>query len=243
MPKNLFGKSINFYWYPQADDEDTSAYELVTARIYSDLPTEGQKEGTDSGHIESVTSWTATSENEYLISFAAITDSEPHDAADYETYYVVVRYRYQSSGPIVFDTEVLYLYRPDSATSRIEVTAQDVYDLEPRIELLAKNELWTEAKIEAAVEDLIARIEAKGLKKRRAFNWQKLNAAAKRLACAYACNALAGEGNQFWAEKGAAWERKANIMYESANLGYDLDGSDTPGPEEKVFSGAVALVR
>lgn len=245
MSKHLFGRAIDFKFYPLADDESVSAAELVTARIYKDEPSSSQIEAVSSGQgeIQQVTTWTATGEKEYTISFSALTDSDPHSDDEYEKYYIVVRFKYASGGPTVFDLETVHVFRPNSATSKISVTAQDVYNLEPRVEELADSILWTEAKIEAAIEDILSRLEAKGLKLNRIFNWQKLNMAAKRLACAYCCEALSGEGSQFWASKALKWDDRANTMFNSAVINYDIDGDDEPDPEEQNLKGAVMVYR
>lgn len=243
MSKHVFGKPISLDFYPQIDDEDTGAAELVSARLYSEKPTEGQFENTDPGEIEEVTSWTAIGENAYRIAFAALSDATPTSGEDYETYYAVISFKYVSSGATVHDLEQLWVYRPDSLTSRIEVSVADVYALESRIEDLAPTMQWVEEKISEAIEDIISKLEVRGYKKRHIFNFQKLNLSAARLACSYACFDFASEGNQFWATKAERWETRSDKMFDTALIGVDLSGSDTPSAETKRFGGAVFVAR
>lgn len=241
--KHLFGKTLSFIFRPAADDEDVSAYSLSAARIYSDYPTEAQVEDSAAGHIQEVTTWTPTGIGEYTIDFAALTDDDPHSSADSEKYYVAVNYKLESGGADIFDVETIFVYRPDSATSKISTSYEDVIKLESRVEDVAPSTQWVEDKVSLAVEEIIARLEARGYKKRRIFNWQKLDAATARLACSLACDDLAAEGSQFWAAKADKWMKSFERMFDSALVGYDIDGDDNPEAEETVSSGAVFLIR
>lgn len=248
--KHLFGRALSIRFIPQADDEDVSAYALNSsgARIYADYPTEEQIEDVgqaSTGHIGSrVTSWTATGENEYTVAFPALTDSNPHADTDYETYYVVFNYKAESGGADIFDVETIFVYRPDSHTSKIEVTAADVFKLESRIKEVAPTVLWVEECIQSAIDDILAELESRGYQKRRLFNFQKMNLAAQRLGTAYCCDKLAQQNNQFWAAKADKWEKRGWKMFEAAMIGYDITGNDRPtSPEETKFSGAVSVAR
>lgn len=243
--KHLYGRAISFIFRPAVDDEDVSAYSLTSARIYgpNSYPTEAQIKNLSGGEIQAVTSWTATGENEYTIAFNALVDSTPTSPNECDTYTVAVNYKLDSGGADVFDVEQIFVYRPDSATSKIDVTVEDVFALESRLQDVAPSSLWVENKIGVAVEEIVAKLEARGYKKRRVFNWQKLNAAAARKAAALCCSDLASEGSQFWYQKAESWEKSFERMFDSAAIGYDIDGADRPGVDEKRTTGAVYLTR
>lgn len=241
--KHVFGKPISLDFYPQVDDEDIGAAELVSARIYSEQPTEAQFENIASGHIEEVPSWLPIADGGYRIAFAALVDSEPSSSEEYEKYFVVISFKYVTSGATKHDLEQIFVYRPDSLTSRITLTVRDVYSLESRIEELAPTQQWVEDKIREAIEDIISKLEARGYRKRSIFNFQKLNLAAARLACSFCCFDFASEGNQFWATKAERWETRSNTKFDSALIGVDISGDDKPDIEEKRFGGAVYVMR
>lgn len=242
--KHLFGRAISFVFRPAADDEDVSAYSLTSARIYGPgtYPSDGQRANTLTGHIQAVTTWTATGVKEYTITFSALVDATPYAVADYETYFVAVNYKLESGGADVSDVEQIFVYRPDSATSKISVVPDDIFNLESRLSDVT-DVLEIEKKIQVAIDDTIAKLEARGYKKRRIFNWEKLNLSVARCACALMCADLASEGSQFWMAKAERWEKAAETMFESALIGYDITGGDRPGAEEKRFSGAVFVAR
>lgn len=237
--KHLFGRPLSVLFRPHADDEDVTAYSLTSAKIYDEDPRTSSPT-----EIESVASWTATGVGEYTVGFAALADAEPGSFDDYEKYYVKFTYKPVSGGADQYDVETIFVYRPDSHTSKIDVTASDVFNLESRIQDVAPTVLWVEACIENAIDDVIAKLEARGYKKRQVFNWQKLNGCVARLATAYACDKLSSQGNQFWATKSEKWEERAWTMFEAAKIGYDIAGDDAPEtPEETKFSGAVFVAR
>lgn len=243
MADFVFGKSLDYRFLPIANAEGISAYSLVSARTYEDYPSEAQRANTGTGHLDEQTTWTALPVNEYQITFDAITDADPYSNNDYESYYVVVNYRLESGGDILSDVETIAVYRPDSFTDKIETVPSDVYKLERRLEDLLNNQIEMEDYISAAIEDIKAKIEARGYSLRKIFNWKKLNLSCERLACAYACNSLSGDGSEFWARKAAYWQNSFELMFNSAMIFYDTSGKDDPTQEMKEQGGAVYLCR
>lgn len=247
--RHLFGRTITFRFIPAVDGEEHIASSLTSARIYDEKPTAEQVANTASGHLGSeVTSWTlvnheGTGPAEYEITFPAIEDPDPDSTADFELYYVALNFKAQAGSVSIQTWRQCPLYRERGFTSKIRVSAQEVYDLDQSIEDLARTQLWTEAKIEAAIEDIVSRIEARGYPKDQVFNWEKLNAAARRLACAYCCYDLAGDGNQFWFQKGQLWQERADRMFDAAQFGFDAADDGDPDPSTKVQTGAVAFLR
>lgn len=240
-----YGRAISFKWRPLANDTDVAAYSLVSARLYGPNvePTQAQKENSAPGHVDEQTTWAAIDKGLYEITFDAQVDATPSSANRYDTFYVVVTFTYESGGAEVYDEEILYLYRPDSLTSWIDITVDDIYALEPRLAFVVATNQEVDEQIKLAIEDIIARLKAEGYDKHRLFNLQEFNPCAKRWACSYVCYSLEGEGNPHWATKGKRWEERAEQLYKSTVVGYDLTDNDKPGPTEKRFSGAVAVVR
>lgn len=250
LVQHVFGRTITFRYTPKAAGEEFVASSLVSARLYDEYPNEAQRTASDGSEIQNVTSWTlvndeGTGSDEYVISFNAVDDPEPNSSHsdDSENYYVALNYVVTASQDAVQDVVQLFLTRPRGSAGKIRVSAQDVYDLDDEIENVAPDRAWTERKIDAAIEDIVAQIEGRGYDKRRVFNWEKLNACAKRLAAAYCCFSLASEGSQYWQIKAERWEAKAQQLFDSAKLGYDLDNDGQVQPEEKVQTGAVGFLR
>jgi hypothetical protein len=254
LVEHVYGRPLAFRYIPLAGDSEYMADSLVSARLYgpNSYPSTEQIEDAgmaSSGHVGArVTSWDFVNEEgtgaaEYVVVFPALTDATPSGGSEYDFFYVALNYRAESGGDILRDVEQILVYRPDGLTSKIRVTAQDVYAIESRIEDFADSVLWTEAKVDAAIEELLSRLEGRGYRKRRLFNLEKLNAAAKRLACAYCCMDLAGEGNQFWMAKATLYRQQADKLFEIAQVGFDSAGNDAPSPDVKVQGGAVTWTR
>lgn len=239
---HVFGRSIDFRFLPIVDDEDASAYSLVSARIYSAEPTSAQRQNTASGHVEEVTSWTVIATGEYSITFAPLTDPSPTSTQGYETYFVAVNFRYQSGGPIEDVVEQIFVFRPDALTSKVSVTPTDVYGLESKIQVL-KNDAWVQPKIDVALREVDNKLAAKGVKRSRTFNRDKLKDAVLFRATARCCFDLGSDGANVWMEKGRMWMESSTAALDAVVLGYDVDGDDRPTPEEKSSSGGIYVMR
>lgn len=243
LVNHVFGKTISFRYFPLAGDEDLTLHSLVSARLYADEPSDAQLANTAGGHLAEATSWTpvnaeGTGPTHYLIQFTAQEDPDVNSSEEYELYFVALNFKAEVSGPTLQDDEQIQIWRIDGLTSKIDVSAQDVIDIETRIEPYL-GQLTIEAKIDLAIEDLLSRLEGRGYAKRRLVNLYKLRLATKMLACAFCCYDLAGEGNQFWAEKGDRWAEVAEEHFNIAKVGLDTSGDDRPDPESVVQTGGV----
>ncbi len=252
--EHFYGKDIVFEYFPLAGEEEIALDSLISARLYgpNTPPTETQRQDVgqlSTGHIGSrVTSWTLVNEEGagpagYRIVFPAVTDANPGSSTEFDLFYVALNFRAQSGGPELIDDEQIAVYRPDGLTSKVRVTAQDVYGVESKLKNL-RSVLWVEAKIELAREELLNRLEARGYPKRRLVNLHKLNLAVKLLAAAYACHDLGGEENPSWFEKASRHRDQADAMFDIAKVGLDTSGGDKPDTGTKVQTGgAVAFLR
>lgn len=245
--KHVFGRAITYRTTLQVDGEDTTAYELVSARLYDEEPTAEQIADAGSastGHIERVLSWTVvndegTGPKEYKTTFAAVSDPDPNSTERYETYFVVMNFRFADGGPVMTNVEQIWIYRPDSSSGKIRVKASDVFALDRALENVM-DRIDVEALIDAAIEDIVSRLEARGYEKARVFRWEKLNPATRRLALAYCCFALRTDE---WLEKGRMWKEMADLMVDTAKVGFDVGGDDRPSEENKISSGVVGFRR
>lgn len=254
LVRHLYGRAITFRYIPIAESEEYVAHSLVSARIYgpNSYPSDEQIEDAGSlstGHIGSrVTTWTLVNEEgtgpaEYKITFSAVTDPYPTSRTEYDLYYIALNYRAESGGDVLRDVEQLPMYRPDGLTSKIRVDREAVYRLERRLEEVAPSPLWIEDKIQAAVEELLGRLEGRGYEKRKLFNLEKLNGAAAMLACSYACLDRYVDGDTSWREKAITYRDQSDRWFDIAKVGVDFSGGDMPGVEQKAASGAVIWVR
>lgn len=254
LVRHLYGRAITLRYTPLAENEGYVAHSLVSARIYgpNSYPSDEQIEdagGASTGHIGSrVTTWTLVNEEgvgdaEYKIVFPAVTDPTPTSRTEYDLYYIALNYRAESGGTTIRDVEQIPVYRPDGLTSKIRVDAEAVYRLERRLEEVAPSPLWIEDKIQAAVDELLGRLEGRGYEKRRLFNLEKLNGAAAMLACAYACLDRYTEGDVSWREKADSWREQSDKWFDIAKVGVDFGGGDMPNVEQKAATGAAIWTR
>lgn len=242
LEKAVFGKSIKFSFSPVVDGELVAVNSLVSARIYSDAPTQAQKENSASGHIQEVTSWNSEGEGEYVITFAALTDSDAHNKTPYETYYIVTNFRFESGGAVKFAEEVLHVWRPDSITSRVSVTVQDLMELEPRIDKLA-----TLSQISAVIRHAIKRVffdlQGMGYEKARLFDLQDLNTSVKFAALSDIALSLSAAPNDIWFIKSERYNEMYERVLSNTPINYDIDGAGTPSPTDRADVQSVWLVR
>lgn len=240
---HVFGKSITFRFQPLAKNDAVAVDSLVSARIYADAPTVAQIEdagGGTTGHIQRVTSWTPD-ENGKLITFSALTDSDPHSTTAFETFHVVVNFKYESTGPEKWLTEVIHVYRPDALTSRVSVEAPDVYALYPRLETLDSLAVIN-GHIARATKDVFGRYAGLGNERHRMFDLEKLNDTITYRAAALACMAHV-VADQAWLTPYGNFQAEYENAFKNAMPGYDLDGDDVPDPSEALQNRVVYSVR
>ncbi|WZO97309.1 hypothetical protein EP7_004334 [Isosphaeraceae bacterium EP7] len=252
--RHIYGRPIVFRYIPIAGDEEFVADSLISARLYgpNGYPSDAQIADSgqaSTGHIGSrVTEWELVNEEgtgpaEYRIVFPPISDAQPDSRSEYDLFYVALNFLAEATGEPLRDVEQIQVFRADGLTSKIRVRAEDVWSLESKLEGLDPNPpLWTEEKIEAAIEEILSRLEGRAYAKARLFNLEKLNGAARRLACSYGCFDLISQGTE-WAEKAAFWREQSDVLLDIAKIGYDQGAADTPAPEEKVNTGAVIIAK
>lgn len=242
VTKAVFGRTHDFRFCPQAGDESIPAKDLESARLYADAPTAGQRAGTEAGYLESVTQWVEKTPGEYSILIPPQEDPDSESSEDFESYYLVVRCTLEEGGPVQVFEEIVHYWRADALTSKVRVLPEHIYARESRIKIVAKP-TFLDRKIENAIIEIDRVLRARGYHRKRTFNREKMQEAVELLTTSDACFDLAGEGNEFWMEKGKMWRERYIEARDAIPLGYDVKGDDKPGPEDQVFSGAVALER
>lgn len=245
MSDFTFGKTINFEFTPLINGTPTDAYQLVSSRLYADAPSNSEVDLTTSGDaIQTVTSWSGLGDSVYRITFSGVSDSEPHSIDPYATYYVATNFKWESGGATVFAEEVIHLFRPDAWTSRVSVSVADLTELENKF----SNEFDTDAKIEAHIEhgkDTVFReLKARGFDKKRLFRLgDSLNQVVLYYALSSACRDLASDDSTQWAEKSKFYREQAERILDTAPIGYDTAGSDTPSPADTSNAGIIYVTR
>lgn len=242
MP-HVFGKALEYIFTPLANGEPIKVDSLVTAKIYSSAPTEDQIEATTTGELQSVTAWKSEGNFAYKITFDALTDSDEHSSAAYEKYYVVVRFKYESSGAIKWAKEVIHVFRPDAWQSRISADFTDVIKVDATLGIL-QTSAEIEDRIGVARETVILDLEARGYERQRLFNLEKLNrAVVYRTLADFFLEGISDDNRSAEIKY-----NKYNELYEkrlaTVNVGYDVDNDDEPEANETTSAGGfVAFVR
>jgi len=231
----VFGKSIAIDLNPHIDGDYVNLYELVSARLYDEEPTDSEVDMTASGSaVQTVTGWVANSGNlttTYTITFDPVTDSDPHSTESHEKYWLAYNFKYESGGPTVFDKEVLFIYRPDAWVNKVSVSASELIEKENKLD-----DFFTTAQLNAHIEEGKRRTERalvlKGLKMSQLFRRQELNDAVYYAALSSACRDLVSEDSPEWLGKAEYYEGLFKEIIEVMKLSYDADGDDNPDEDE-----------
>lgn len=247
MPQHAFGKSIRFSLNTIAGEEAIAPYSLVSARIYSSEPSATQIADAGSastGHLGSrITTWTVGSEpSERIITFDAITDPNPTSTERSEPYYIAVNFLLQSGGPEQTLTELIYLYRVDALTSRVTVTFEDVFKVEPQLRNFRSMAEVSDA-IEQAKVEVFNKYESQGRLKSRMFDLHKLNTVVQYKALSILCFGLASQNAPMWFEKGKMHASAFSDAFSASIVGYDIDGDDRPDEDEQVQNVTIYIDR
>lgn len=241
MP-HVFGKAISYIFTPLANGEPVKVDSLVSARIYSDAPTETQIETTTAGQgeLDHITTWASEGNFAYKISFAALTDDDEHSSASYETFHVVVSFKYDATGETKWAKEVIHVYRPDAWQSRISATYVDVYDVDHTFELL-QTPGEVEARIKVARETVVLDLEAKGYERSRLFNLEKLNRAVVYCVLADYFLESISDDNRAAEIKYTKYKELYDKRLSTVGVGYDVAGADTPAAEDHAADGSYVM--
>lgn len=242
----VFGKSIEFKFIPLAGNTPVRVDSIVSARLYSSAPSETQKLDAalgSTGHIGArVTDWIDRGDYEKEIVFPALTDATPFSGAEYETYYVSINFKYESTGPESYTTEQIIVYRPNAVTSRIAVDPTEVTEID---ETLGKHRTDGQIKtaINAARDAVIARYYAMGLEQRKMFDLTRLNRTVAYLAAARLCIGLYTDRAPHWLEKYKEYKGEFEALFESTPVAYDRSGTGSVSPELEEKTGTIYTIR
>lgn len=244
MSNAVFAKAGTFKFTPTVGDEAEAIepYELVTARLYADSPTDAQRADTGNTSpgdaLQSITSWTTgDSAAERLIAYAAISDPDPTDTG-HEIYYWVISYRLEASGTIINDVEPVVVQRVEGVQSGFDVHPDDVYAIEGKLKPLLDAKMPTKI----SIAETLVRKKLRGM----GFDLQRLELEdAKQLvvfkALVISCRGLSNEPGDEWWMKKEDYDGDYKDLLDALPLGYDLDddGDKEPGEvsQQKYASG------
>lgn len=236
--KYVFEKSFNFSYSPQVAGEivGTSTSLLVSARLYSENPTDAQVADSSNAlaeAIESVTTWSAgTNNGEYLVPFAAVSDPEPRASDRYKVFYVVVSFRLQTAGTIVHRVRPILLYRVEGVASRFNVFPSTIYDYESKLESFEAS-ISVADKIELAERQVKLELESEGLNIER-LDWIDAKQLVELKAVALCCSDLADDTSSIWFEKMKTYVELFQKAIKRIPLHYDSDNDGLAEPDEIV---------
>lgn len=247
LDKPIFGKSFKLSYTIRADGSNIDSYSLTSARLYSSNPTTAQKEDHDNTSpgdaVESVTTWiNGNEEGEKVITFSAITDSDPHSPTDYEEYYLVVSVKYAIGGADNFlEPKIFQVWRPTALLSRPEVSVDDIKERERKVGIERSN---------SEIDNYISSAERYTLKllKGKGYNVDQLeHSDLKDLIIAralyYACNEISSDSGDRWETKADQYKLEFDDLMATQSIGYDFDDNSEIDPNEKFKAGSVYLLR
>lgn len=247
MSDVAFAKAFTFSFTPMAGDEPINASDFVSARIYRNKPSTNElldhtnTLATALQYVAAAAGWVVEGDFEKQISFSAISDPDPTSTVDYEIYYVVVSFKYDTGGTTVATEIPITVWRPNGISSRLNVSPNDIYALEHKIGQI-KEVNWVFPKIQKATRRVVRRFQGMGFK-RAHMREEDLRDAVLYLATAYCCRDLSGDGNQFWGQKAADYLKEYEEILGQESIGYDADKDGVLEPREQSSVGAVYLVR
>lgn len=247
LDKPIFGKSFKLSYTIRADGSNIDSFSLTSARLYSSNPTTSQKEDHDNTSpgdaVESVVSWSnGDEEEEKIISFSAITDSDPHSPTAYEEYYLVVSVKYADGGADNFlEPKIFQVWRPTALLSRTEVSVDDVRQRERKIGIERSN---------AEIDNYISAAERYTLKllKGKGYDVDRLaHSDLKDLIIAralyYACNEISSDTGDRWETKAEQYKLEFDDLMSTQSIGYDFDDNSEIDPDEKFKAGSHLVIR
>lgn len=238
MARAVFNKAGNLSFTVTSghDASPVTPYAIVSARLYTDAPSDAQRE--DSAYaladaLQHVTSWsTGRNDAEKLIAYTAIEDTDPTSAEDFEILYWVVSYRLENGGEIINDVEPFTVWRTEAVQARFDVTKRDLIAVEGKLENLV-GAMTLADKIALAERLVVQDLRSKSLDVTRLDQGDAKDLVRYR-ALVLCCTDLSKEPNDSWMAKATRYEKYYETLRDGLALGYDGDddGDIEPGEED-----------
>jgi len=231
----VFGRTFTVSFSARDGEKTVPVSTLSGARVYSSAPTNEQiadvGDTLSASVVTEVTSWTdGLNDNEKLVTFGKITDASPYSTVRYETYYVVINFKYESSGDVCHTVKQVLMYRPDALTSRFGVEADDIYTIESAFEDV-KGAQWLAEKIVLAEELVEKDLQGQGFELRRLKAEDARNLVIWKTAM-LGVNDLSSDSTDVWADKYERHTAEYNRLKKSLPIRYDYDDSGAALPTE-----------
>jgi hypothetical protein len=227
IKKYPFGKDTTYIFYPIDEDDNplTPSVDAPTIYIYSDKPNRDEaRNGTGTGLIETISSWTNTTDpiDGKTFTIAAISDPNPDATEDSDPYWVCINYTLQTGEQSQVYIEEFNLYRPRGHTVILDIDANNIKMIYPAI-----SSYLTDPQIENFVE--VAKEELRIKLNKLGFQWDKIKRAdLLYLPCAYLTIAEASlsqikeEGDRHQTRYDIFLDKAVNVL-KNLELPYDSD--------------------
>ncbi len=240
----VFGKSIEFVCRLFAGDEPLQPISLVSARVYSSYPSTEQI--TDSSGALAdytgtlITTYAKLTDNRIKIILDAIDDPDPSGLKSYETYYVVVSVRFETSEQIQNIVETIVVWRAAAQVSQLEVEPEDVFEIESSLKSMMTTAQVIE-KIDAAKRFILTRIKFLELERTRLSEYD-LSSATLCRAIELCCRDFAGQSNDFRA-KADYWLTQYEKVWLETKPGYKSsnDSAVEPGDTAQTYKSLTVM--
>lgn len=243
MSSIVFGKSFSQSVTLSANDKNILPDSLVSARIYSDAPSQAQLEDHSNALAEAVqskTSWSSSNQdNEFSITFDAIDDPDSQSSAEYEDYFLVLSVKLESGGDTIFSQQsVLRVYRVRVILSRVEISRDDVKQLEDKLEdVMTDSEI--DQKIDAARARVFNKLKGRGLSLDR-IRQSDLDEIILYQSMVYCCRSLTGD---HWRSLTKEYQAELKEVWTETSIGHDVNKDGDFGSEEKFESSTLVFTR
>lgn len=225
-------------------DQAVAIHSLVSARLYRNPPSEAQQQDyaeTQGGFVQAVNTFSATDATElvYTVTFDAVNDPEPTSGALYDYWHVVANVRFESGGQPQSIYRQILLWRPTGQFSQLDVSDDDVYEIEHEIETRF-GDVRTKAKISRAKKRVMTRLASKDLDLARVRE-QDLSEPVIYLAASMCLRDMATQGNEDYRAKADYYAAEYEAIWASLKIGYADGENSAVEPESKVNTGIRGL--
>lgn len=239
--EGIFGKAGTLSVTLRAGDDGTTVKpdSIVSLRLYSDKPTQSQQtdhNNSSSEALQYITSWTdGTSNNEKLVNYAAISDPDPDLLTGHDVYYWILSYKLEDGGATLYTEIPFIIHRVEANTSVINVTSEDVYEVESSLEKLFNTKV--NKKIKLASDLVERRIIGMGYDLKR-VKLEDIALLVRYKATILCCSDLQKSFGDEWREKAKELHMDLSSMWKTFKFTYDEHKDGVSSPGESVVSSA-----
>lgn len=227
----VFDKPLYFSFTALADNQPVEVEQIISARVYEERPTDAQLQDHTNASGEALfittdqSKFSSEGRHEFVLNIGSIPNPDLTQKGGCRAFWVVVSFQYDATENTVAVCEVINVFFPDGISCRVNVTPEEVYELESEIYTFKgqTSDYFVYKKIHIAEKLIFKKLESFGIERSRMKEGDAHLLILFKTAV-LCCRDIANQGGDIWYDKSKDYERDLKELMENCKVRFDLDG-------------------